>query len=116
MDTSTISIEAVKLALDAVWLRQQVVSNNIANANAPGYQALGVEFEKNLQAELDRMSTQKNASLQNIKPQIISDNVPVAVDQQMVLLNQNQLQYQALLKMLGGQAELKRIAINEGRQ
>ncbi len=39
-------------ALDAASLRQQVVANNLANANTPGFKASHVEFESLLQEAL----------------------------------------------------------------
>lgn len=40
-------------ALDAASLRQQVVSNNLANANTPGFKASHVAFESFLSAALE---------------------------------------------------------------
>ncbi len=42
------SINVLNFALDAIQQRQQVVSNNIANQETPGYQANVVDFESSL--------------------------------------------------------------------
>lgn len=44
---------ALERSLDAASLRQQVISNNLANANTPGYKASHVVFESLLQQALD---------------------------------------------------------------
>lgn len=45
-------------SLDAATLRNRVISNNIANANTPGYHRLEVNFEKELRQALDRTRLQ----------------------------------------------------------
>jgi flagellar basal-body rod protein FlgB len=43
------SIKAAKLALDGLSKRQQLISNNIANIDTPGYRAQEVSFESAIQ-------------------------------------------------------------------
>ncbi|MGN0242086.1 MAG: flagellar basal body rod protein FlgB, partial [Candidatus Weimeria sp.] len=40
-------------ALDASWLRETAISNNIANADTPGYKRKDVKFQDILEYELD---------------------------------------------------------------
>lgn len=47
------TLTALQRSLDAASLRQQVISNNLANANTPGYKASHVVFESLLQQALD---------------------------------------------------------------
>jgi flagellar basal-body rod protein FlgB len=42
------AINVLNFALDAIQQRQQVIANNIANENTPGYQAQVVTFETSL--------------------------------------------------------------------
>ncbi|MGD0984078.1 MAG: flagellar basal body protein [Acidimicrobiales bacterium] len=42
------AINVLNFALDAIQQRQQVIANNIANENTPGFQAQVVTFEKSL--------------------------------------------------------------------
>ncbi|MGA3215169.1 MAG: flagellar basal body protein, partial [Acidimicrobiales bacterium] len=42
------AINVLNFALDAIQQRQQVIANNIANENTPGYQAQVVNFESSL--------------------------------------------------------------------
>lgn len=52
------NISLLKSALDASSMRQQVISNNIANAETPGYKAKRVEFENILQKHLSNQTSQ----------------------------------------------------------
>ncbi|MGD0440419.1 MAG: flagellar basal body protein [Acidimicrobiales bacterium] len=42
------AINVLNFALDAIQERQQVIANNIANENTPGFQAQVVSFEQSL--------------------------------------------------------------------
>ena len=41
-------VNVLKTAADASWLREEVLTNNIANVDTPGYKRQDVEFEKYL--------------------------------------------------------------------
>lgn len=45
-------VNVLDKAADAGWLRQEAISNNIANQDTPGYKRQDVEFESVLEAEL----------------------------------------------------------------
>ena len=67
-------------ALDGTWQRQKAISNNIANAETPGYKSLKVSFEDNLKSEVNKIqknSTAANGALENFKS--ISDSA-ISVD------------------------------------
>lgn len=46
------TLQAAKLALDGLSLRQQAISKNIANIDTPGYRAETVNFEDTLKSTL----------------------------------------------------------------
>ncbi len=48
--------QALSAALDGLSLRQQAISHNVANADTPGYKAVDVSFEAQLQRALDGQS------------------------------------------------------------
>ncbi|HEX7982318.1 MAG TPA: flagellar basal body protein, partial [Duganella sp.] len=54
------TVGLLSLALDAAGMRQQAIAQNIANANTPGYQRIGVSFESRL-AELQQGLAQGRA-------------------------------------------------------
>lgn len=45
-------INIMDKAADASWLRENVITNNIANADTPGYKRADVDFESALKREL----------------------------------------------------------------
>ena len=46
-------MEAIEYALDALTLRSEVVANNVANSEVPGFKASRVSFESELRRALD---------------------------------------------------------------
>ena len=102
-------------AADAANLRNELISNNIANVDTPGYKRKDINFESILQAELGgekNLSTAvKNANrdLTMLDPQVYTDNaslsyrldgnnVDVATDES--YLAENQIKYQALVDLM----------------
>jgi len=45
-------IQLLEKGIDASWLRNQVISNNIANVDTPGFKSSKVEFESVFKAAL----------------------------------------------------------------
>ena len=56
---NNIGAEILIKGLDALWMRQRVISNNIANATTPGYKSKSVEFENVLKSVLNRDNIDK---------------------------------------------------------
>lgn len=52
----TAATQAAEASLDALWMKTQVISNNLANADTPGFKQSAVTFE----AALDSARSQKN--------------------------------------------------------
>jgi flagellar basal-body rod protein FlgB len=55
------ALSAASIALKGLTARQQVISNNVANVDTPGYNAQELDFETTLQQTLD--STSENVSI-----------------------------------------------------
>lgn len=102
-------------AADAANLRNELISNNIANVDTPGYKRKDINFESILQAELGgekNLSTAvKNANrdLTMLDPQVYTDNaslsyrldgnnVDIATEES--YLAENQIKYQALVDLM----------------
>lgn len=72
----------LKSAADASWLREEVLSNNIANVDTPNYKRQDVEFKTYLNSAIEQSGkpkatlTQKinNVDLSNIKTRTYTDN------------------------------------------
>lgn len=121
IDSSTTGL--VSLALDAAVLRQQAIAQNIANANTPGYQRLGVRFERQLAALTDAAGqvAAPAGTLAAFQPVLepvgpADTEHAVSIDAEMADLAQVTLHHQALLKALNQHYALLASAINEGKR
>jgi flagellar basal-body rod protein FlgB len=104
----------VKLALDGVSFRQLVTTNNIANANTPGYAPLRVEFDDQLAAAARDLDARGAAASVRLTPTVSADPVPdakVQIDMQVAQMSQDVLHYQALLRALRGQLDFLQAAM-----
>jgi flagellar basal-body rod protein FlgB len=114
----------LSMALDAAVLRQQAIAQNIANANTPGYQRIGVSFESRLAALADGHGQVRAPSLSELaayRPRLEvaapgSSGQPVSLDEEMAQLSQTTLHHQALLKALDKHMALISMAVNEGKR
>ncbi|MCP4783550.1 MAG: flagellar basal body rod protein FlgB [Fuerstiella sp.] len=112
-------VELLTRLLGAAEQRQQVISNNIANANTPEYKSLELQFEDALAAEI----TKKEKSLGSAAatsvtqtPGLVSraDGNNVDVDKQLGLLNKNAMLQQLYLQLIGTDMNQMRRAMEGG--
>ena len=79
-------VNVLKSAADASWLREEVLSNNIANVDTPNYKRQDVEFKTYLNSAIEQSGkpkatlTQKinNVDLSNIKTRTYTDNASLS--------------------------------------
>lgn len=105
-------INVLDKAADAAWLRNDVIANNIANVNTPGYKRKDVAFEGELTRALSKMRYKSmdekvdNLTLGNIRPTTYTDygdfsyrvdKNNVDIDTENVELARNQIKYNALI-------------------
>ncbi|WP_436525165.1 flagellar basal body rod protein FlgB [Janthinobacterium sp. GB4P2] len=118
------TIGMLSLALNASNMRQQAIANNIANANTPGYQRIGVNFESRMsevKSGLRDGRTPALADLQYYQPlfEAAPDSIagdPVQLDMEVAGLSENTLHQQALIKALNKHLSILSTAINEGKR
>ncbi|GHV07879.1 flagellar basal body rod protein FlgB [Clostridia bacterium] len=114
-------------SLDVTWLKMEINSQNIANADTPGYDAKRVEFEDALLAAMDGSAAAKagtafKAKVTNpkhfdfsgedpavdprkVEPRVVTDEYYVMrmddnnvdIDKEMVDMAKNTIQYNALI-------------------
>ncbi|MBX3170359.1 MAG: flagellar basal body rod protein FlgB [Candidatus Eremiobacteraeota bacterium] len=97
-------------SLDASSLRQQVIANNIANLNTPGYQAQTVSFEAELRQALEEESPEP------VRPQVVAQAGRASIHNEMASLAKNQIMYTALSTKISGLfATFKWVVENAGR-
>jgi flagellar basal-body rod protein FlgB len=112
------SIVGVEKAMQGSLLRQQVLANNIANANTPGFQRSDVDFQSAL-AQAFSSGTPTTSQLDQISfsPQVSStgamqvDGNTVDINTENADLSENTLDYQALESVMGTRMSILKTAI-----
>ena len=98
-------VNVLDKAADASWMRQEAISNNIANVNTPGYKRQDVAFEDSLQEAISnsryRSTDEKVANLSSYTDSsgfsYRLDGNNVDIDTENAALARNQLKYNALV-------------------
>jgi flagellar basal-body rod protein FlgB len=116
-----VTSRAIELALDGLSLRHNAIASNIANANTVGYRPMKVEFESKVS---EILATQNSNSawptVSRAEPQIFFDapqgTASMNFEMNTVMLNQNVLQYQTLIKGLNVYMGIAAEAIKEGKR
>lgn len=134
------SLGILEQAIKAAGLRHQVIANNIANVNVPGFQASEVTFEEQLQEAMSGQAPEVGLQGLTMDPRHIPINpsgrvtVPVEpkvqlstngvmrqdgnnvdIEAETAKLAANQLWYQALVRSVEDEFTRLRTAIKEGR-
>ena len=121
-------VNVLEKAADAAWTRNEVLTNNIANATTPGYKRQDVSFESYLLEELTSGSTKSlrdkvdDVDLSNLRTSIYTDYSNLSyrldgnnVDQdtENVELASNQLKYQALIDSINYEFNMIKAALSK---
>lgn len=108
-------INVLDKAADASWIRNEVISNNIANADTPGYKRQDVAFESELEKALTsvKYSTMDekvaNLSTDRLAPRTYTDYASfsyrldgnnVDIETENVVLAKNQIKYEGLMQSI----------------
>lgn len=128
------SVDRISRALDASILRQNVITNNIANVDTPQFKRSEVRFEQYLKKELQSSKSSfvgnrtdprhipigNSSSDQPISAQITVDqttsmnnnNNNVDIDHEMSLMAKNQLYYNTLIQQMNHEFKITRTVID----
>ena len=119
--TNSLTLDIANKSMDALWQRANVISNNISNADTPGYKEKNVTFEDALANAINSGSISAN-TLDLIEPQVFEVQGAedpmgnsVNMETQMVQLAKNQLQYSYMEKAENDSLSMLRSAASEGR-
>ncbi|OUM96987.1 MAG: flagellar basal-body rod protein FlgB [Thermobacillus sp. ZCTH02-B1] len=125
----------LRTAISAAEVRQQVIADNIANVDTPGFKRSEVLFEELLAEQLGKRTESKLELRRTharhipagrgagvVRPRIVMDETTrmnnndnnVDIDREMALLAKNQLRYNAMIQQLNHKISMLRIGI-EGR-
>jgi flagellar basal-body rod protein FlgB len=105
--------QLLEAAMRGSWQRETALTNNIANADTPGYKPQEVDFESVLQGAVNSGSSPEQAQFQAVTlPEEAGPNGgTVSVDQESAKLAENGLDYQALTEVLSARNSIMRSAI-----
>jgi flagellar basal-body rod protein FlgB len=131
----TMPLTAMRAALDGLSRRQEAISSNVANIDTVGYRRRSVTFERALEDSL--ATARKRVNLQATDPRHFAsaqtsgrnpnhvdprdviasrnDGNAVSIDEEMTLLADTQIRYQALTQTLGTRLGTLRNVIRGGR-
>ncbi len=101
--------DALAKALNASWLRGEVISNNIANVDTPGYKRREVAFEGYLAEALKNPNSKRSNKMRELVPKVYTDNAHLSyrldgnnvdIDTEMAYMAQNQIKYNTLISQV----------------
>ena len=108
-------INVLDKAADASWLRNEAISNNIANVDTPGYKRQDVSFETHLAQQLRSSQYEtmdekvSGVQMSKITPRVYTDDSGhsyrldgnnVDIETENVYLAENQITYNALMESI----------------
>jgi flagellar basal-body rod protein FlgB len=106
---------ALERALQGAGLRQQALSNNLANVNTPGFKRSDVDFHSSLAAALaggePAVASASFALQTDSATSMRADGNNVDVDQEMASLTENASEYQALAAVAKSRLQMIQTAI-----
>lgn len=103
-------VNVLDKAADASWLRNELISNNIANVGTPNYKRKDIQFQSYLMREMSGKGSldQKvaNANLNSLEASVYTDHANLSyrldgnnvdIDTENASLTENQIRYYTLL-------------------
>ena len=133
LDKSFKGIQSLERSLNASWLKNEAISNNIANVNTPNYKREDVKFDTILNENISAMSVEgKLTNRKHIpinqpqslgQPSVVrdynsktrKDGNNVNIDVEMANLAKNSLYYNTLSQRLTGYFNKLKLVIKDGR-
>ncbi len=135
LEKLTSSLDLRAKALDATWTRNEVIAQNIANVDTPGYKAKTVRFEEYLADALDKDGFKGNTTESrhieigggnpdnvgikvttegsNLSTRLDGNNVDI--ESEMASMAKNDIRYNAITQSVSSGFARLRSAIKEGR-
>jgi flagellar basal-body rod protein FlgB len=99
--------------LQGASMRQQILSNNLANANTAGFKRSDVDFHASLAAALDSdtVDDASFAPVTDTQTAMRADGNNVDFDQEMANLTENALDYETMLSIHRARVQMLKMAI-----
>ncbi len=127
------NVNLLQKGLDAAWLRNEVITNNIANVDTPDFKSASVEFETEMKRALEAQDNGFSAkttraehydfatdSAEDVTPTVMentstnyrSDGNNVDIDYENTQLAKNTLMYDTLVQQISGEFTKIKTVIN----
>ena len=105
--------QLLEAAMRGSWQRETALTNNVANADTPGYQRQEVNFEATLQSAMTsgQSPTELEFQTEQLPEQAGPNGAAVSIDEESARLAENGLDYQALTDVAGTRNGIIRSAI-----
>jgi flagellar basal-body rod protein FlgB len=109
----------VKKMMDVSALRHAAIASNIANVSTPGYKRMQVstDFEEELRTRIEARASSEIATIDprtevdDLSPSTRADGNNVQIDQEMLDLSKNNLNFSTLTDFASGSLKQLRVAI-----
>lgn len=119
------SSDQIEKALNVAWKRNDIISENIANVDTPGYKRKEVQFDYYFNSELkkSRISNLKSKLTDSENVKIVYDNRNysyrldgnnVDIEREMAIMAENTIRYYTLINRINGQFNKIRTIIKGG--
>ena len=123
-------VNVLSSAADAAWTRNEVLNNNIANVDTPGFKRQDMVFETLLQNEIGRQGKTSstldkkvaNVDYKKLKPYVYTDHSQLStrldgnnvdIDVEEAELASNQLMYDGIIEGLNSEFERMKAVLSE---
>lgn len=119
-------IPKLQTVLDLASTRQNLLTENVANVETPGYRRKDIDFQSELKSAMSNSASgtlkitnpkHLGPSRNDVSPEIKRENIPdgqvngVAIDQEMAQVARNQLEYNVAVKLVSRKFDGLRNAI-----
>ena len=114
----------LRASLRGLATRNEAISNNLANADVPGYRARDVQFEEQLSEMIGDFPNNRRINLDGFAPTVHFRNLPyhqrvdqnnIDIDVEMVLLYQNAMRYETMVSSIQANSERLSTVLQGGR-
>ena len=109
--------QALESAMSGSMLRQTLLTNNVANADTPGYQPEDVNFQSTLAQAIQSGQSPTSVTFQpySIAQSVGPDGNGVSPEQQQAMLSQNGLLYETLTQVAAQRESILESAMGIGQ-
>lgn len=121
--------DVINKALNASWLRNEVIANNISNIDTPGFKSSRVEFETELKKAMNSDIVMKKTRDKHIdisssfEPQVVQNNETtvrmdgnnVDIESEQLEMVKNTIYYNSLVQIISKEFGRLKVAINGGK-